>query len=131
MTLAEVFTETQEVFESNKPEFLRLLESTIDLCEIVPVSFRNHFYSSTGRPREYTLISLLWALTLSSGMIKLRERYFSDGHVKDLITMEDILFSSSSAAADFVLGYSVSGPQMWKAKDGRSLKEIENENTKV
>ena len=64
MTLAEVFTETQEVFESNKPEFLRLLESTIDLCEIVPVSFRNHFYSSTGRPREYTLISLLWALII-------------------------------------------------------------------
>ena len=56
MTLAEVFTETQEV--------LRLLESTIDLCEIVPVSFRNHFYSSTGRPREYTLISLLWALII-------------------------------------------------------------------
>ena len=52
MTLAEVFTETQEVFESNKPEFLRLLESTIDLCEIVPVSVRNHFYAPTGRPRE-------------------------------------------------------------------------------
>ena len=62
-------------------------------------------------------------------MIKLRERYFSDGHVKDLVTMEDILFSSSSAAADFVLGYSVSGPQMWKTKGGRSLKEIESENT--
>lgn len=41
MTLADVFTETQEIFESDKPEFLRLLESTIDLCEIVPVSFRN------------------------------------------------------------------------------------------
>ena len=67
--------------------------------------------------------------SLSSGMIKLRERYFSDGHVKNLIVMEDILFSSSSAAADFVLGYSVSGPQMWKAKDGRSLKEIESVNT--
>ena len=28
-------------------------------------------------------------------------------------------------AADFILGYSVSGPQTWKSKDGRTLKEIE------
>ena len=66
--------------------------------------------------------------SLSPGVIKLRERYFLDGRVKDLMTAEDILFSSSSAAADFVLGYSVSGPQMWKAADGRSLKEIEIES---
>ena len=39
------------------------------------------------------------------------------------------LFSRSSAAADFVLGYSVSGSQTWKAKDGRTLKEIENSQT--
>ena len=64
MSLTDVFTETQEIFESDKPEFLKLLESTIDLCEIVPVSFRNHFYSSTGRPREYQLTSLLWALII-------------------------------------------------------------------
>ena len=64
MTLADVFEETQEIFESDKPEFLKLLESTIDLCEIVPVSFRNHFYASTGRPREYSLTSLLWALII-------------------------------------------------------------------
>ena len=31
MTLADVFTETQKIFESDKPEFLKLLESTIDL----------------------------------------------------------------------------------------------------
>ena len=64
MTLADVFTETQKKFESDKPEFLKLLESTIDLCEIVPGSFWNHFYASTGRPREYHLTSLLWVLIL-------------------------------------------------------------------
>ena len=64
MTLAEIFTETQEIFESDKPEFLKLLESTIDLSELIPVSFRNHFYSSTGRPREYSLTSLLWSLII-------------------------------------------------------------------
>ncbi len=47
--------------------------------------------------------------SLSAGMIKLRNKHFSEGRVENLITIEDILFSSSSAA-DFVLGYSVSGP---------------------
>ena len=64
MTLADVFTETQEIFETDKPEFLKLLESSIDLSELIPVSFGNHFYASTGRPREYSLTSLLWALII-------------------------------------------------------------------
>ena len=67
--------------------------------------------------------------SLSAGMIKLRDKHFSEGKVENLTTTEDILFSSSSAAANFVLGYSVSGPVTWKAKDGRSLKEIENSTT--
>ena len=64
MTLADVFTETQDIFETDKPEFLKLLESSIDLSELIPVSFGNHFYASTGRPREYSLTSLLWALII-------------------------------------------------------------------
>lgn len=64
MTLADIFTETQEIFESDKPEFLKLLESSIDLSDLIPVSFGNHFYASTGRPREYSLTSLLWALII-------------------------------------------------------------------
>lgn len=69
------------------------------------------------------------AKSLSAGMKKLREKIFNEGKVENLVTTEDILFSSSSAAADFVLGYSVSGPRTWKTKDGRSLKEIENSAT--
>lgn len=67
--------------------------------------------------------------SVSKGVIKLRKKHFDAGHVgTDLTTTEDILFSSSSAAADFVTGYSVSGPATWKNKDGKSLKEIESEN---
>ena len=66
------------------------------------------------------------AKSLSAGMVKLREKYLKEGKVENLVTTEDLLFSSSSAAADFVLGYSVSGPRTWKTKDGRSLKEIED-----
>lgn len=64
--------------------------------------------------------------SLSAGMVKLREKYLKEGKVENLVTAEDLLFSSSSAAADFVLGYSVSGPRTWKTKAGRSLKEIED-----
>lgn len=64
--------------------------------------------------------------SLTPSLIRLRDKYFNDGHIHELTTTEDLLFSSSSAAADFVLGYNVSGPRTWKTKDGRSLKDLEN-----
>ena len=71
------------------------------------------------------------AKSLNAGMKKLREKLFAEGKVNNLITTEDILFSSSSAAADFVAGYSVSGPRTWKTKDGKTLKEIEANATLI
>lgn len=69
----------------------------------------------------------LSAKYLSNGIVKLREKWMADEKVEDWVTTEDLLFSSSSAAADFVLGYSVSGPKAWKDANGKSLKEIEAE----
>lgn len=69
----------------------------------------------------------LSAKSLSNGIVKLREKWMADEKVEDWVTTEDLLFSSSSAAADFVLGYSVSGPKAWKDANGKSLKEIEAE----
>lgn len=54
--------------------------------------------------------------SLSPGMLKQRQKLFDSSKVENLITTEDILFSSSSAAADFILGYSASGPRTWKKK---------------
>lgn len=67
------------------------------------------------------------AKSLSAGMVKLRTKILEGGKVENWKTKEDILFSSSSAAAVFVLGYSVSGPATWKDKTGKLLKEIEAE----
>ena len=67
--------------------------------------------------------------SLSAGMQKLRQTLIDSDKVQNWKTTEDILFSSASAAADFIFGYSVSGPQMWKTKDGRTLKDIENSQT--
>lgn len=70
------------------------------------------------------------AKSLTKGALTLRNKLIESGKVKDLETTEDILFSSSSAAADFVMGYSVSGPKTWKNMQGKTLKEIEAEKTK-
>lgn len=64
LSWADIFTDCQEKFENDKPAFLSLLETHIDIDEIIPISFRNHFYSSTGRTRKYPLQAFLWALII-------------------------------------------------------------------
>lgn len=68
--------------------------------------------------------------SLSRGAATLRKKHLASNKVKDFVTTEDILFSSSSAAADFVTGYSVSGPATWKNAAGVTLKELEAKATK-
>ncbi len=43
LSLADIFQDCQEIFNNDKPAFLSLLENHIDLDEIIPVSFYNHF----------------------------------------------------------------------------------------
>ena len=64
LTLADFFEECKDIYESDKPQFLTLLENHIDLDEIVPISFRRHYYASTGRNRKYPLNAMLWALII-------------------------------------------------------------------
>ncbi len=64
LSLSDVYSHCSDCFENDKPEFLRLLEENIDLSELVPISFRNHFYLRFGRPRDYPLDAFLWAFLL-------------------------------------------------------------------
>lgn len=64
ISLADIFEDCREIYESDKPQFLSLLEKHIDLDEIVPISFRKHYYASTGRNRKYPLDAMLWALII-------------------------------------------------------------------
>ena len=64
LSLADIFSDCQEKFENDKPAFLSLLETHIDIDEFIPISFRNHFYASTGRTRKYPLQAFLWALII-------------------------------------------------------------------
>lgn len=64
LSLTDIFQDCQDKFDNDKPAFLSLLEQHIDIDEIIPITFRNHFYASTGRTRKYSLQALLWALII-------------------------------------------------------------------
>lgn len=64
LTLAEVFEDCQNKFDNDKYQFLSLLDQTINLDEIVPVSFVTHFHASTGRPRKHQLYPILKAFLI-------------------------------------------------------------------
>ena len=64
LSLADIFEDCKNIFESDKPQFLTLLENHIDLDEIIPASFYNHYYAATGRNRKYPLTAMLWALII-------------------------------------------------------------------
>lgn len=50
----------------------------------------------------------------------------SKANIVDHILQEDVLFSSPSYAAVFVIGKSANGLTSWKSDDGRTLKDVEN-----
>lgn len=58
-------------------------------------------------------------------LFKLRKQYQNDGTLQNSTLMQDILFSSPSAAATFMLGYPASGPQLWKTEEGIMLRTLE------
>lgn len=61
--------------------------------------------------------------SLGKRMAGKRNEILSSKKVDNLTTTENIPFSSPSAAADFLMGYSVSGPATWKDKNGVPLKD--------
>lgn len=65
--------------------------------------------------------------SLNIGIKKKVDESRSKEQIVDDKLQEDILFSSSSAAAAFAVGYSISGPQQWKTSEGKTLKSFETE----
>ena len=63
--------------------------------------------------------------SLNNGIRKKVEQSRKSGEIKDDVLQNDKLFSSSSAAAAFAAGYSISGPQQWKTDSGETLKAFE------
>ena len=72
-----------------------------------------------------------YADSLNRGIKKKVEQSRASGEIKDGVLQNDKLFSSSSAAAAFAVGYSVSGPQEWKTEQGETLKSFETKETET
>lgn len=64
LSLAEIYSDCANFFENDKHHFLSLLKENLPLDELIPLSFYRNYYASTGRPREYHLTSMIWALLL-------------------------------------------------------------------
>ena len=63
--------------------------------------------------------------SLNIGLKKRVESSKANGEIIDNILQKDKSFSSSSAAAAFAVGYSISGPKQWKTEKGETLKSFE------
>lgn len=63
----------------------------------------------------------------SSGTLKNRE-LAKNHYDENFILLEDILFTSPSAAASFITGSSVNGRKEWKDANGKSINQREAEN---
>lgn len=64
LSLADVFHDCQNKFDNDKYQFLQLLDESLNLDDIIPVSFITHFYAPTGRPRKYQLYPMIKALLI-------------------------------------------------------------------
>jgi len=64
MSLYDTYDDVQSAMENNKPEFLALLNEHINFGKLIPAAFYWAFYRYNGRPREYSLESLLRYLVL-------------------------------------------------------------------
>ncbi len=67
--------------------------------------------------------------SLNIGAKKKVEASRLNGEITNDILQKDKSFSSSSAAAAFAAGYSISGPQQWKTSDGKTLKSFETKKS--
>jgi hypothetical protein len=62
LKFSDFFKEFDELIETKKPMLLELFEKYIDIKALIPHEFYDSYYSSTGRPRDYSLESMISAL---------------------------------------------------------------------
>lgn len=103
---------------NNKKQELFLKSSSFDGRGYVTES--NEFILQKG-----SKINRIEARSCPAQAHRLRENHTRNGKVIDSVTTDDIVFKSSSMAASFLSGYSISGPEKWKNSDGLSLKDIQ------
>ena len=64
ISLKESFSDCQDMFQEDAPSFFQLMDEHFDFQQFIPSTFRNAFYQSLGRKRDYPLEGFLSALVL-------------------------------------------------------------------
>jgi len=59
---SDIYEDVVDYFQEDKPKFIKIFEKHINMKLLIPQTFYNAYYSSTGHPREYSLSSMLTAL---------------------------------------------------------------------
>jgi hypothetical protein len=59
MSLADIYSEVNDTFESDEPRFIELLKEHIDWSKIIPASFYDAYYLDNGRPRDFEISSMI------------------------------------------------------------------------
>ncbi|SHJ72407.1 transposase [Paramaledivibacter caminithermalis] len=62
LTFNDFFENFDDFVNTKKPMFLELFENYIDIKSFIPHEFYESYYSSTGRPRDYSLQAMILAL---------------------------------------------------------------------
>jgi len=62
--ICDIYEEVVDCFEKDIPRFIKLFEEYINLEVLIPHTFYNAYYSSTGHSRNYSLSSILIALVI-------------------------------------------------------------------
>ena len=66
LSFTDIYSNIYEYFQQDKPKLIKLFEQHIDLQNLIPQSFYNHYHADTGHPRIYKLSSMISALILKS-----------------------------------------------------------------
>ena len=66
LSFTDIYSNIDEYFQQDKPKLIKLFEEHIDLQNLIPQSFYNHYHADTGHPRIYKLSSMISALILKS-----------------------------------------------------------------
>lgn len=121
---SEIVTELNELGESDN--MLRNLFFTVNSLSAQGAVTDEGFVLKKG-----SQLSKTNSESMPGKLSTIKEKLFVEGILKDegthLVALEDILFNSSSYAAAIVAGTSRSGPQSWKAVNGKTIKKIEDD----
>lgn len=112
LSLADVFSDCQDIYESDKPEFLSLLQSNIDLDEITPDSLLLVFLNYSRHLREFCGFD---KVPDASKITRFKQDFIDDLQVvfERLVDVTEPICQNIDAAKASMTIFDTSGMEAW------------------